>query len=121
MLVAGTLAWAVTALVAGVTGVENLVANIVLLGSFLAPVVVVLFALARTGDGELTAEQIILGFLAGGVLGTLSAALTEVYFLPNAVGPSSPSASSRRSQRRWSSSRWARRSPDGEAGMGRSS
>jgi RsiW-degrading membrane proteinase PrsW (M82 family) len=86
VLVAGTLAWAVTALVAGVTGVENLVANIVLLGSFLAPVVLVLFALARAGDGELTAEQVILGFLGGGVLGTIFAALTEVYFLPNAVG-----------------------------------
>jgi protease PrsW len=85
VLAAGALVWAATALIAGVTGVENLVANIVLLGSFLAPVVLVLFALARTGDGKLTAEHIILGFLAGGMLGTLFAALTEVYFLPNAA------------------------------------
>ena len=86
VLVVGALVWAVTALVAGVTGVENLVANIVLLGSFLVPVVLVLFALARTGDGELTGEDIILGFLGGGLLGTLFAALTEVYFLPSAMG-----------------------------------
>ena len=86
MLVVGTLVWLVTGVVAGVTGVENLVANVILLGSFLAPVALVLLALARTGDGELTAENVILAFLGGGVLGTIFAALTEQYFLPSAVG-----------------------------------
>ena len=49
MLVVGALVWALT---------ENLVAIIVLLGSFLVPVALVLFALARAGDGELSGEHI---------------------------------------------------------------
>ena len=73
-------------MVTGLTDVDHLVPNVVFLGSFLVPVSLVLFALARTGDGHLTAEAVILGFLGGGTLGTVFAALTEVYFLPSAIG-----------------------------------
>jgi protease PrsW len=86
VLLVGALVWILTAFVAGLTDVEHLVANVVLLGSFLVPVALVLFALSRTSDGHLTAESVILGFLAGGTLGTVFAALTEVYFLPTAAG-----------------------------------
>jgi RsiW-degrading membrane proteinase PrsW (M82 family) len=86
VLVVGGLVWLLTAFVAGLTDVEHLVANVVLLGSFLVPVTLVLFALSRTGEGHLTAEAVILGFLAGGTLGTVFAAVTEVYFLPTAAG-----------------------------------
>ena len=86
VLIVGGLVWMLTAFVAGLTEVEHLVANVVLLGSFLVPVALVLFALSRTSEGHLTAESVILGFLAGGTLGTVFAALTEVYFLPTAAG-----------------------------------
>lgn len=86
VLVVGGLVWILTAVVAGLTDVEHLVANVVLLGSFLVPVALVLFALSRTSEGHLTAEAVILAFLAGGTLGTVFAALTEVYFLPTAAG-----------------------------------
>jgi hypothetical protein len=46
----------------------------------------VLFALSRASEGHLTAEGVLLGFLGGGTLGTVFAALTEEYFLPSAVG-----------------------------------
>ena len=86
VLLVGGLVWILTAFVAGLTDVEHLIANVVLLGSFLVPVALVLFALSRTGEGHLTAESVILGFLAGGMLGTVFAALTEVYFVPTAAG-----------------------------------
>ena len=86
VLLGGSLVWILTAFVAALTDVEHLIANVVLLGSFLVPVALVLFALSRTGEGHLTAESVILGFLAGGMLGTVFAALTEVYFLPTAAG-----------------------------------
>src|SRR5262245_29970073 len=85
VLVVGGLVWLLTAFAAGLTDVEHLVANVVLLGSFLVPVALVLFALSRTSEGHLTAESVILGFLAGGTLGTVFAAVTEVYFLPTAA------------------------------------
>jgi RsiW-degrading membrane proteinase PrsW (M82 family) len=86
VLFVGALIWLLTAFVAWVTEVEHLDANVVLLGSFLVPVALVLFALSRTSEGHLTAEAVILGFLGGGTLGTVFAALTEVYFLPIAAG-----------------------------------
>jgi RsiW-degrading membrane proteinase PrsW (M82 family) len=86
VLVVGAALWLVTAVVAGITDVMHLVPNVILLGSFLVPVSMVLFALSRASEGHLTAEAVIVGFLGGGTLGTLFAALTEVYFLPTAVG-----------------------------------
>jgi protease PrsW len=86
VLLGGAALWLVTAIATGLTDVTHLIPNVILLGSFLIPVSLVLFALSRASEGHLTAEAILLGFLGGGTLGTLFAALTEVYFLPSTVG-----------------------------------
>ena len=86
VLLAGAALWLITAIATGITDVTHLIPNVILLGSFLVPVSMVLFALGRASEGHLTAEGVLLGFLGGGTLGTLFAALTEVYFLPSTVG-----------------------------------
>jgi protease PrsW len=86
VLVVGSAIWLITAIATGITDVTHLIPNVILLGSFLIPVSVVLFALTRASEGHLTGQAVLLGFLAGGTLGTVFAALTEVYFLPSAAG-----------------------------------
>jgi protease PrsW len=82
----GALLWVVTGLIAGVTDVANLIPNVLVVGSFLVPVVAVLFVLSRPVESSLTPKALLLGFLGGGTVGTLFAAVTEVYFLPTAAG-----------------------------------
>jgi protease PrsW len=86
VLLGGAGIWLVTAVATGLTDLDHLIPNVVLLGSFLVPVSLVLFALARTSDGYLSVEHVIIGFLGGGTIGTVFAGITEVYFLPNAAG-----------------------------------
>jgi protease PrsW len=86
VLLVGGAIWLATAIATGITDVTHLIPNVILLGSFLVPVSLVLFALGRASEGHLTAEAVLLGFLGGGTLGTVFAALTETYFLPTAVG-----------------------------------
>jgi protease PrsW len=86
VLLVGTAIWLVTAIATGITDVTHLIPNVILLDSFLVPVSLVLFALTRASEGHLTTEAILLGFLGGGTLGTVFAALTETYFLPTAAG-----------------------------------
>jgi hypothetical protein len=86
VLAGGAAIWLVTAVATGLTDLDHLIPNVVLLGSFLVPISLVLFALARTGDGYLKVEQVILGFLGGGLLGTVFAGVTETYLLPKAAG-----------------------------------
>jgi RsiW-degrading membrane proteinase PrsW (M82 family) len=86
VLIVGATIWLGTAVVTGLTDIEHLIPNVVLLGSFLVPIALVLFALALRGDGYLRATHVILAFLGGGTLGTVFAGVTEVYFLPSAVG-----------------------------------
>jgi protease PrsW len=57
---------------------------VIILGSFLVPVSMIVFALSRSREGHLPTEAILVGFVAGGTLGLVFAALTEVYFLPSA-------------------------------------
>ena len=73
VLVAGAAIWLVTAVATGLTDLDHLIPNVVLLGSFLVPVSLVLFALARTSDGYLSVEHVILGFLGGGTIGAVFA------------------------------------------------
>ena len=60
--------------------------TILLLGSFLVPVTMVMFTLARESEGHLTAEVPLLGFLVAGTLGVVASALTETYILPSEQG-----------------------------------
>jgi protease PrsW len=72
VLVVGAALWIVTSVIAGVTDVPNLVPNVFVLGSFLVPVAAVLFAVSRPEGFSLPASALILGFLGGGTIGTLS-------------------------------------------------
>jgi len=77
MLLGGAALWAVTAVVTVLTRNTNLIPTIILLGSFLVPLTVVLFAAERV-PGNLTATGLMLAFFLGGIFGVLGASLLEV-------------------------------------------
>jgi RsiW-degrading membrane proteinase PrsW (M82 family) len=86
VLGAGAVVWLVAAVVTGVTKDTILVPTVILVGSFFVPLAMVVFAVTRDRDGALTIEVLGAGFLAGGTIGLLGAALTEVELLPSAYG-----------------------------------
>jgi RsiW-degrading membrane proteinase PrsW (M82 family) len=86
ILVAGIAVWVICALVTAVTHDQILVPSVILVGSFVAPVAVVTFALGRLEGGHLTSEVIFVGFIAGGTLGVVGAAFLETYLLPSSTG-----------------------------------
>jgi RsiW-degrading membrane proteinase PrsW (M82 family) len=59
---------------------------VILLGSFVVPVTVVVFAMSRDRADQLPPMVMFLGFLAGGTVGVLSSALLETYYLPHGKG-----------------------------------
>ncbi|MBT2567177.1 PrsW family intramembrane metalloprotease [Arthrobacter sp. ISL-85] len=75
-LLAGFGLWVVTIVVTGATGNVNLIPTLILLGSFLVPFCVVLFAVERVA-GTFAPIQLILAFFFGGVFGVLGASLLE--------------------------------------------
>lgn len=85
VLIAGGLLWVAAVLVTGVTGNFNLVPTVVLLGSFLVPVTAVIWYLDHYQSPYLTGRIVFNGFVFGGVLGLLGAALLESWLL--ARGP----------------------------------
>jgi protease PrsW len=86
LLAAGTLVWVVSVAITVLTRDTILVPTVILLGSFLIPVTVVVFALSRAGGTGVPAETMLIGFFTAGTLGVLFSALTEVYLLPTAAG-----------------------------------
>jgi hypothetical protein len=84
LLLVGAPIWIGAAVITGVTEDTILLPTVVLLGSFLVPVTMVVFALSRPRANHLTLEVVLLGFLGGGTVGLCFAALTEVYLLPTA-------------------------------------
>jgi protease PrsW len=75
-LVAGFVLWAATIVVTVTTSNANLVPTLILLGSFLVPFSVVLFAVERL-SGSLAPSHLFLAFFVGGVCGVLGASLLE--------------------------------------------
>jgi len=75
-LLAGLGLWIITIVVTAVTGNVNLVPTLILLGSFLVPFCVVLFAIERV-TGSISTLQLILAFFVGGIFGVLGASLLE--------------------------------------------
>ncbi|GAA4172334.1 PrsW family intramembrane metalloprotease [Gryllotalpicola koreensis] len=75
-LMVGWVLWLATITVTVLTGNPNLVPTLILLGSFLVPFCVVLFAVERL-RGNVTALQLILAFFVSGVAGVLGASLLE--------------------------------------------
>jgi protease PrsW len=86
VLAIGFVLWVVVAFVAGLTRNPILVPTVILLGSFVAPVAVVTWALDRLEGGNLSAQVIFAAFLAGGTVGLTLAGLIETYWLPAAGG-----------------------------------
>jgi RsiW-degrading membrane proteinase PrsW (M82 family) len=84
-LVIGVVAWFAGAASTAITEDTILVPNIIILGTFLVPVCTVLFVLGRPREAHLSAETLVLGFLAGGTAGVVLTAVTEVELLPDAA------------------------------------
>jgi RsiW-degrading membrane proteinase PrsW (M82 family) len=86
VLGAGAVVWLLAAVITAVTKDTILVPTLILVGSFFVPVAMVSFALTREREGALSAQIVAVGFVAGGTVGLLGAALTEVEVLPPALG-----------------------------------
>jgi protease PrsW len=84
-LVVGAVCWIGGAASTAITEDTILVPNIIILGTFLVPVCTVLFVLGRPREAHLSAETLVLGFLAGGTAGVVLTAVTEVELLPDAA------------------------------------
>ena len=77
----GLALWVATVVVTMVTANANLVPTLVLLGSFLVPIVFVAWAFERWQDERVTARLVITAFVVGGLLGVLGASVLESYLL----------------------------------------
>jgi protease PrsW len=84
-LLGGALLWLVTIAVTIATRNANLVPTLILLGSFLVPFSVVLFAAERISTSFPTAS-LMLAFFVGGVLGVLGASLLEAPLTAGGIG-----------------------------------
>lgn len=82
-LLGGLALWAATVVVTVVTRNVNLVPSVILLGSFLVPFTVALFAADRV-TGTATPIRLLLAFAVGGACGVLGASLLEAH-LPSTV------------------------------------
>lgn len=77
LFVLGLLLWVAAIAVTLVTANPNLVPSLVLLGSFLVPVTFVAWLFERWRDEHVTTELGVKGFVVGGLLGVLGAAVLE--------------------------------------------
>lgn len=80
----GLLLWLATVAVTFATGNSNLVPTIVLLGSFLVPATMVVWAYERYA-ADLGADRILACFGIGGIIGVLGASVLETYLLSPSV------------------------------------
>lgn len=81
-LLGGIATWIIVAIVTFSTGNTNLVPTVILLGSFLVPFTVVMYASERT-TGNLDMTRLILAFFIGGIFGVLGASILEVGLQPS--------------------------------------
>ena len=85
-LVVGILLWLGSLIITDVTNDPILIPTVILLGSFVVPLTVVVFALSRERADRLPPIVMFLGFIAGGTIGVLCSALLETYYLPHGKG-----------------------------------
>lgn len=86
LFLVGALLWIAATAVTAITEDTILVPTVILLGSFLIPVTMVLFALSRGGGTELPAQAIATGFLIAGLFGVVFSAFAETYLLRSPHG-----------------------------------
>ena len=84
-LLAGALLWFITIVVTIATRNANLVPTLILLGSFLVPFSVVLFAAERISS-TFPVASLMLAFFVGGVLGVLGASVLEAPLASGGLG-----------------------------------
>ncbi|MFD8086253.1 PrsW family intramembrane metalloprotease [Kitasatospora sp. NPDC059722] len=84
VLLAGSALWVATVVVTFFTADSNLVPTIVLLGSFLVPATVVVWAYERHA-ADLGPDRILACFGLGGIIGVLGASVLETYLLSPSV------------------------------------
>lgn len=82
-LIGGAALWVLTIIVTGATGNTNLVPTLILLGSFLVPFCVVLFALERV-PASVGTMRLVMAFFVGGIIGVLGASVLETSLRPSA-------------------------------------
>ena len=85
-LVVGILLWLGSLLITELTNDPILIPTVILLGSFVVPVTVVVFAMSRERADRLPPTVMFMGFIAGGTVGVLCSALLETYYLPHGKG-----------------------------------
>jgi RsiW-degrading membrane proteinase PrsW (M82 family) len=85
VLVAGTLLWVLTIAITVLTLNANLVPTLILLGSFLVPFAVVLFAAERVST-TFPIASLMIAFFVGGVLGVLGASVLEAPLTAGGIG-----------------------------------
>ncbi|MCU1524103.1 MAG: PrsW family intrarane metalloprotease [Microbacteriaceae bacterium] len=83
-LLVGLGLWAASIVVTAVTLNSNLIPTLILIGSFLVPLCVVLFAAERI-TGTMTGTTIVLVFFLSGVFGVLGASLLEDSLVPSVL------------------------------------
>jgi RsiW-degrading membrane proteinase PrsW (M82 family) len=86
VLAGGAAVWLLASAITWITRDNILVPTVILVGSFLVPVTVLVWALGLRRADRLTAHVIFLGFLAGGTLGVLASAMVETYVVPHRNG-----------------------------------
>ena len=80
-LTTGILLWLISVGVLVATWDYILVPTVIVIGTFLVPMAIMIWAFDRTRATPLTGERVISAFMAGGVLGIMAAALIEYWFL----------------------------------------
>jgi len=89
MLMAGTVMYVATLKVLQYTGNPHLVTTLVFVGNFLVPVSFVSFFYERRGIFSVSMTDTALCFIYGGILGTITAALIEPFFITSLTFSSS--------------------------------
>jgi hypothetical protein len=80
-LVTGILLWLVSVVVLATTQNYILVPTVIVVGTFLVPMAIMIWALDSAGATALTGERLISASVVGGVLGIVAAVLMEYWFL----------------------------------------
>lgn len=82
-MISGAVLWVLAVVVTGLTRNTNLVPTVILLGSFLIPVTFASYAFEHEATRALAIQDILIAFVAGGVIGVLAASLLESAILPH--------------------------------------
>jgi len=86
VLLVGAVVWVIGAAITAATNDDILVPTLILVGSFLMPLCMVMFALTREGEDELPHDKILLAFLLGGSVAVVGSAYLEVRLVPSSTG-----------------------------------